>query len=109
MSAQAIFPLLPWKHDPSGQPYDYTMPLPVPATDTIVTVTVVAVDDADQALVDDTFTIENVSFSVDGSAWKVTFWARNGTPGAIYKVRCRWTLTDGRGSDKTGRLQCLNT
>lgn len=109
MSAQITFPLCPWKHDPSGQPIDYTLPLPIVATDTLVSAPVVPVDDNDVPLVGDSLTITNVTFALVNGIWMVTFWATGGTAGKIYKLRCRWTLSDGRGSDKTVRLECLNT
>lgn len=109
MSAQLTFPLNPWTHDPSGQAIDYTCPLPAVATDTVTTVTVTAVDDNDAPLVGDPLVISNVSFALVGSVWMATFWLASGTPGTIYKLRCRWTLSDGRGSDRTVRLRCAQT
>lgn len=109
MSATITFPLCPWKHDPSGQPMDYTCPLPIAASDTLTNVTVVAVDDNDVPLVGDTLAITNVAFALVAGIWMVTFWVTNGTAGKTYTLRCRWTLSDTRGSDKTVRLQCLNT
>src|SRR5579872_483275 len=109
MSAQLTFPLCPWKHDPSGAPMDYSCPLPALATDTVTTVTVTPVDDNDVPLVGDSLTITNVAFALTNGIWFVTFWAANGTAGTTYKLRCRWTLSDTRGSDRTVRLECLNT
>ena len=109
MSAQVLYPLCTWKHDPSGQPMDYTLPLPVSSDDVLISAPVVAVDDEDAALVGDSLTISNVTFAIVGDVWMVTFWLTGGTAGTIYKLRCRWTLSDGRGSDRTVRLVCANT
>lgn len=109
MSAQLTFPLNPWTHDPSGQPIDYTCPLPALATDTITTVTVTAVNDSDMPLVGDPLAITNISFALVGGIWMVTLWLASGTPGTVYKLRFRWTLSDTRGSDKTVLLRCGHT
>lgn len=101
-------PLCDWKHDPSGQPMDYSVPLPVTDSVTVVSATMTAVDENDASLVGDTLTISNVSFALVSARWFVTFWASGGTPG-MYRLRCRWALSDGRGSDTTMRLQCANT
>lgn len=89
------------------------MPLPIAATETLVTAVMTAVDDSDDVLVEDpvspfsALTIYNVTFALVGQTWWVTFWCVNGSPG-MYKLRCHWTLTDGRGSDTYGRLECSN-
>ena len=105
----------PWPHDPSGQPLDYSLPLPgIAATDTLIAALVAPIDIETDEVLEETpvspyteLTIYNVSFALVGSVWWVTFWASGGSPG-MYTLRCRWTLSDGRGSDTYGRLQCGN-
>lgn len=102
-------PLCPWTHDPSGQPLDYSILLPALGADTLVAATVEVLDANGEPLVGDTLTIENVSFALVGERWFVTLWAYGGTSKTMYRLRCSWTLTDGRGSDWTVRLYCLST
>lgn len=105
-----VFPLIPWVHDPSGQPMDYTIQLQLDADDTLSSVTVTPVDDNDTPLSGDSLQITNVEPGALGNGlWGVTFDAQSGTVGMMYKLRVRWTLSDGRGSDTTVRLRCANT
>lgn len=104
--------LNPWVHDPSGQAMDYTLPIPVKAGDVVSSATITPVDDNDMALTGDSLTITNVSTGViDDTHYGVTFLATGGTPGTVYKLRCRYTLAGSppRGSDLTVRLRCDNT
>jgi hypothetical protein len=113
--SQLIPPRNPWAHDPSGQPMDYSMPIPgILPTETLIATVMAAVDDAtDDVLVETpvtpftALTIYNVTFALVGNTWWCTFWCIGGTPGA-YKLRCRWTLSDGRGSDSYVRLIVAN-
>ena len=102
--------LCAWVHDPSGQPIDYSILIPASSTDTLVAASVEAVDvTSGEPLVGDTLTISNVSFALVDGRWFITFWAHGGTTETTYRLRCSWTLTDGRGSDWTVRLSCLST
>jgi len=101
-------PLCEWVHDPSGQPLDYSILLPILAADTLVSATVEALDANGAPLVDDSLTIDRVSFALVNEKWFLTLWVFGGTSGAVYRLRVRWTLSDGRGSDWIVRLQCLN-
>lgn len=109
-----IWPINPWTLDPSGQPIDLSMPLPdILPEETLISVVVAAVDENDQVLTETpvspftALTIYNTSFALVGHVWHATFWISGGTPG-MYKIRCKWTLSDGRGSDTCGRLRVAN-
>ncbi len=69
---------------------------------TLVGATVTEVDSSDQPVAVPTVSITQVSFTSSGM---VTALVSGGTPGTSVLLRCRYTLANGEGSDRTIKVR----